>query len=212
MREILFILFLMFCHFSRKRGEWSECEGGTRSHWATLRNWNWTLRGLCGYLVCLTDATIPALFPLSPLPVLPEQSTPRIAVRSSITTQAHTHTYIREKRKLTKAMRMLLLMTHTAVVLALSLSCYAICCPIGNWHEMTRTPTRRTLWQRRALLLLSENVCTFPIGMQHRMPMREWFHRRAAQKGTTAHTQNEVTTSHRITKTSSKAENKNKQQ
>lgn len=127
-------------------------------------------------------------------------------------TSTHIHTYIREKRKLTKAMRMLLLMTHTAVVLALSLSCYAICCPIGNWHEMTRTPTRRTLWQRRALLLLSENVCTFPIGMQHRMPMREWFHRRAAQKGTTAHTQNEVTTSHRITKTSSKAENKNKQQ
>lgn len=96
MREILFILFLMFCHFSRKPDEWSEREGGTRSHWATLRNWNWTLRGLCGYLVCLADAAIPALFPLSPLPVLPEQSTPRIAVRSSITTQTHTHTWKKE--------------------------------------------------------------------------------------------------------------------
>lgn len=99
-------------------------------------------------------------------------------------THEHTHTHTREKRKLTKAMRML--MTHTAVVLSLSLSVsLLLCCPIGNWHEMTRTPTRRTLWQRRALHLLSENVCTFPIGMQHRMPMREWFHRRAAQKGTT---------------------------
>lgn len=184
MREILFLLlFFMFGHFSRKRDEWSEREGGTRSHWTTLRNWNWTLRGLCGYLVCLTDAAVPALFPL------PEHTT-HCREEQHNSTRKHTHT--REKRKLTKAMRMLLFWWLTLLLCSLSLSrclfCFAVCCPIGNWHKMTRTPTRRTLWQRRTLLLLSENVCTFPIGMQHRMPMREWFHRRAAQKGgTTTH-------------------------
>lgn len=184
-RNPFFYYFLCSATFRANEMMRSEREGGTRSQWTTLRNWNWTLRGLCGYLVCLTDAAVPALFPL---PALPEQSTPRIAVRSSIT--AHTQT--REKRKLTKAMRMLLLWWLTLLLCSLSLSrclfCLAVCCPIGNWHKMTRTPTQRTLWQRRTLLLLSENVCTFPIGMQHRMPMREWFHRRAAQKGgTTTH-------------------------
>lgn len=121
------LLFFMFGHFSRKRDEWSEREGGTRSHWATLRNWNWTLRGLCGYLVCLTDAAVPALFPL------PEHTT-HCREEQHNSTHKHAHTHTREKRKLTKAMRMLLLMTHTAVVLSLSLSVsLLLCCVLPNW-------------------------------------------------------------------------------
>lgn len=181
MREILFLLFFMFGHFSRKR---DDVKRTRRRNPFTLGdteklklNFAWVVRLFSLSHWCSSSCSLS-----SPSAARAEHTT---HCREEQHNSTHTHLWKKEINE--SYANVAVLMTHTAVVLSLSLSrcLFAVCCPIGNWHKMTRTPTRRTLWQRRALLLLSENVCTFPIGMQHRMPMREWFHRRAAQKGGT---------------------------
>lgn len=186
----------MFVHFSRKRDEWSEREGGTRSHWATLRNWNWTLRGLCGYLVCLTDAAVPALFPL------PEQSTPRIAVRSSITahTNTHTHTHTWKKEINESYANVVVDDSHCCCALSVSLCVsFALLCA-AQLEIGTRWRGHRldALSGNAALCICSQRMSAhFQLVCNTACPCANDFIVGPRKK----EQQNEVTTPHRITKT-----------